>query len=234
MLALSLVLLSASALPIEAATVSTNIVTLGSGNYNIYVYPGKAAYTSLVNVASGVFGDGKVLDYRFLNCVGSAVNFAGYAVGTGDRVLAPTNASSFTYSNYSYAKVWTTTDPGTGAANYTANTEMQGTSIKGEVDIAGMSTVLLYFIGGKIPNYSDATHSVSLVMSGAGKTNVSVNASQTVSPGNAYIWEFSFGDAAGYQKISYNCNLESYSRGRFMGLVLDGVLVPKGTVLVLR
>jgi hypothetical protein len=237
-LALGLILtLFLTATSSHAATLSSNIVDLGTGNYNISVYPKAASYKSLAYTTTGPFGDGDVLDYRFINCVSGAVNYAGYTVGVGDRILAPTNANSYSYSTFDYAKVWTTNSPGTDFSSqpdFSIGTEMQGTDIRGEVNIKGMIDGTLYVIGGKIPNYTAADRTVSLVMSGAGQPDMTVSATTNAPPGHAYIWEFPFADVQLYEKIEYHCQMESYSRGRFMGLILDGTLIPKGTVITIN
>ena len=218
-----------SAIHAQAASLITNTPTwLGNGSFDVSVYPGSAAYTSGVTAASGDFGDRTILDYRILHASGGNVVSNGYASGPGDRVLVPTNAATFSGTNRDDADLWTVSDPGVGfvnAADYTTDTLFVGSRVRGEIDISGMTTGRLYMIAGY--NFSGTQDLIlSLTMSGGGQTDVSVIQTNNSATGS-WVWEIIFGDASQYDTISYDYggpsgNSPTWSRGRYMGMILDG------------
>jgi hypothetical protein len=237
---LALVCLFASILPAYAATLTNSPVVFFAVNqpFNVSVYPGQAGYTSTVSSVGGVFGDGEVLDYRFFRtAVGGGIDFNGYAMGTGLRVLAPTNGAVYQGGeDFNDANLWTTTAPEinfSSTPDYTTGTLCEGTDIKGEIDISGMYEGRFYVIGGYKYNSALVPQSLSAIMTGEGQPPITLT--QSISRGDNYqVWEFIFAEAEKYDTISYTYTPNSSNRGRFMGLILDGELIPQGTLLIVR
>ena len=247
-LGLSLGMSFPTALPVRGANLSVSapikLATL-SGSFDISVYPGSAGYTSTVESVGGVFGDGEVLDYRFFNGVDGAAGTNGYAAGTGLRVFAP-RIYDKDIGSHSDADVWTTNDPETdfsGTADYTANTLLSGSGVIGEIDISGMSAGTLYVIGGYTYPSGSGDISVSITLSGEGQPDIGTNRVDSL-PKGAHLWTFWFDAAESYNKLTYNFggwgggstqpSMPYPSRGMFMGLILDGELIPQGAVLTVR
>ena len=124
--------------------------------FYISVFPGKASYSGKDGAATGVLGDGTVLDYRFFNNSGSTFNGAGYADGGAGRIseATATNTSSMVTSHggaLDWADVWTTNDPDVGFStppDFTIDTIARSQGVSGTIDISGLGSGTLYFIYG--------------------------------------------------------------------------------------
>ncbi len=234
------ILAAAAAVGVQSATLTNSpAIQIGNGAaHNISVYPGKAAYDGL---ASGVFGDGTVLDYRFFN--NETLASGGYANGGGTFVSDITYSGGLTDYAMDWADVWTATDPGALTAGIPAfdsaadfggtNKTMSGqTVVDGSVDISRLITGSVYVLCGSY----ESIFSVTLVMSGAGQPSLTNSVSIDPPPSrNKYILAFHFDDSAGlYQTIAYNYTGSAGNRARFMGVIIDGETPPAGTVLIIR
>ena len=214
----------------QAGTVTflTNVeISKNHSTFDISVYPGTAGYDD--GVDSATFGDGTILDYMFLTNPGNDP-ISVYASGDADFVTfgAATNPNGMNGGAENWGNVWTTSDPGTdfssgNAADYVTDTFAKGQGITGTIDISNLGEGSLWLLHG---SFSDRS-TVSLTMTGAGQTDVTDSFS--IDPdGNNYGWisSFDFADAALYDTISYsyvNSDTDG-SRGRFMGVVLEGEL----------
>jgi hypothetical protein len=215
----------------ENATVQ---VSNNHSDFNLSVFPGKATFSDGGqdgNLDEGTFGDGTVLDYRFFDSPGDALN--SYADGGAGRVSNATAAPGNVNGNGEHwAVVWTSNDPGSNfsggsAANFPSPTLTfaRAQNITGTIDISGLESGSLYFPHGTFIN----SWSLDLVMSGAGQANVIADAGAVNGPGvnMAWITDFSFEDATAYDTITYTyTNTDSDgSRARFMGVIIDGSIV---------
>lgn len=210
-------------------------VTRNHSDFNLSVFPGKAGYNDNGldgTPDSGTFGDGTVLDYRFFNSPGDALN--SYADG-GAGVISNSaaNADNVNGGGEHWAVVWTTNDPGTnysGTANFPAPTLTfaRAQNISGTIDISGLVSGQLYFPHGTFINQWE----ISLTMTGAGQPTLFASADAGGVNGPSvnigWITDFSFSDAAAYDTITYtytNADVDG-SRARFMGVILDGSSSP--------
>ncbi len=202
---------------------------------NVSVFPGAAGYEGLNGpMASGTFGDGTVLDYRFFNNDGLIFNDLGYANG-GTGVVAPataTNSSGLNGGAIDWADVWTTSDPAGSPADFTVDTIARSQGVTGTIDISGLEAGSVDFIYGTFTN----PNSVTLTMSGAGQPDIMAQASADPVDGinTLYASTFLFGDASAYDTITYeytNTDIDG-SRARFLGVVVDDVEVALPVELV--
>jgi hypothetical protein len=199
----------------------------GGANYNLSVFPGSARYSGTTTPVGPVyahFGDGTALDYRFFREAPANDNtIASYADGAEGLISDLTTADT-DISNESYAKVWTTVDPGNdftaNSADFTSNTLVSNLSptATGTIDVSGMTEGIIYFIYGAYRS----TPVFELVMSGAGQTDVTLNSvgnNDGANNNENYVVAVNFLNAEDYDTISYSFNC---SNGRFMGVVLEG------------
>jgi len=201
------VIVGASMNPVSAATLildETVEISYDKSACNISVYPGNASYSNVDGSVTGVFGDGTVLGYRFVNSNELETVISSYADdGTGivAPVVSPPEADID--GSDSWANVWTTTDPGVDFANdadFIDDTLARGSGTTGTIDISDLSSGTVYVICGGLKNNLTLT----LTMSGAGQTDI-----QAVyladAPGKNILWvvPFDFSDAAGYDTITY-------------------------------
>jgi len=202
-------------------------VSSNHSGFDVSVFPGKAGYDD--GVDSGVFGDGTVLDYRFVNGTGDLAPptrpLLTYADGGAGLIstMTATNTNTTKGGNLDWADVWTTNDPGTDfsggdAANFTSDTWARSQGIDGTIDISGLASGTLYFFHGTFNGNS----TVTLSMTGSGQPNLPATRSE--GPGSninkGYITSFSFADASDYDTITWNyTNVDTdASRARFMGI----------------
>ena len=219
------VLVLATTNQVSAATLTLEElveISFDKSEFNISVYPGNASYSNVDGSVTGVFGDGTVLGYRFFNSNDSV--FSSYAADDG--IVAPALAADPHDQSESWANVWTTTDPGVGfvtTADYIDNTLARGSGITGTIDISSLSSGTVYVICGGLKN----DLSLTLAMSGAGQTDIQDEYS--VNPGslnNIWVVPFDFSDAVGYETITYTYTFAEARRGRFVGVIADGVPEP--------
>lgn len=233
-----------SALTAQAATITFDSRTKVTSNtaWEVSVFDGKAGYDGL---ASGTFGDGTVAAYRFWQNVGggSGVNgVATYAQGGGlISEITQTKSNPPTYGVG--ADVWTTSDPGVGysttpdyqdGVSPIVSTTVSGAyNVDGTIDISGLVSGTAYILAGAYQN----SVTVALDMTGSGQTTQSAsNNYNTTNDRNVHVFAFSFGDAAGYDQISYsfdNTGNNASNRSRFMGVVVDGEPIPEPASLAL-
>ena len=218
------VTVGASMNPVSAATLTlgeTVLISYDKSEFNISVYPGKASYSGFDGTVTGVFGDGTVLGYRFFNSNDGV--FASYA---DYGIVAPATATDPHDRSESWANVWTTTDPGVDfatTADYTTDTLARGSGITGTIDISGLGSGTVYVICGGLKN----DLSLTLTMSGAGQTDI--QAEYSVNPGSLnkfWVIPFDFSDAGGYDTITYTYTFSEARRGRFVGVIADGIPEP--------
>lgn len=216
--------------------VSTNVV-----DFNISVFPGKAGYEGDDEspVASGTFGDGTVVDYRFFSSPNNAI-FSYADGGAGLVGMASCPPSNINGEGESWSDLWTTNDPGVGyntTPNFptTVNTFARSANISGSIDISGLESGTVYIPHGTFIN--DWT--LSLTMTGPGQPILSASDTQGGNgPSTNFGWitDFSFTDAALYDTISYtytNGDTDG-SRARFMGVILDGTAVALSPPVVIN
>jgi hypothetical protein len=226
-------------LSVNAGSLTTNpVVQIGNGgDHNVSVYPGKAAYDGLV---SGVFGDGTVLDYRFVN--NETLLTGGYANGGEEYVSTFTPSGGLTDYEMYHADVWTSTDPGPlsgGIPDFSSTADVGGTNntmsgqtvMDGTIDVSKLSDGRVYVLCGSY----DSFFTVSLTMSGVGQTNLMVSTVVDPPPNrNKYVIEFDFENPShAYDSVAFNYTGSAGNRARFMGVVLDGTPPPQGTVITL-
>jgi hypothetical protein len=226
--------------PVSAATLTLTgdpcEVSFNKSEFNISVYPGKASYyayyedaTLVYKTVTGDFGNGTVLGYRFFNSDGTVLSsYADDGSGIVAPVVSP-DAADLDGSE-SWANVWTTTDPGVDFANpadYTADTLARGRNITGTIDISDLSSGTVYVICGGIKE----TVTLTVTMSGAGQTDIQAEYSIVLPSGTGplaknYFWvvPFDFSDAGGYDTITYHYTITLARRGRFVGVILYGVI----------
>ena len=226
------VIVGASMNPVSAATLTldeTVLVSYHKSEFNISVYPGKASYSGswdyegVTGSVTGVFGSGTVLGYRFFNSDGLVLSsYADDGTGIVAPVVSPDAADLD--GTESWANVWTTTDPGVDfatTADYTEDTLARGSGITGTIDISSLSSGTVYVICGGLKN----NLSLTLTMSGAGQTDI--QAEYSVDPGllnKFWVAPFDFSDAEGYDTITYTYTFSTSRRGRFVGVILYGVI----------
>jgi len=231
------VIVGASMNPVSAATLTLDeavLISFDKAEFNISVYPGNASYSGTDmagNVVTGVFGDGTVLGYRFVNSNELETVISSYADdGTGivAPVVSPPDVTDID-GNESWANVWTTTDPGVdfaNAADITTDTIARARNITGTIDISRLSSGTVYVICGGIKE----TVTLTVTMSGAGQTDIQAVYSIDLPGGSGplaknYFWvvPFDFSDAGGYDTITYHYTTTLNRRSRFVGVIIDSL-----------
>jgi len=220
------VIVGASMNPVSAATLTLEElveVSFDKSEFNISVYPGNASYSNVDGSVTGVFGDGTVLGYRFFNSDGLVMSsYADDGTGIVAPVVSPPEADLD--GSESWANVWTTTDPGVDfatAADITEDTLTRGSNITGTIDISSLSSGTVYVIFGGLKN----NLSVTLTMSGAGKTDIQAEYSwdNPATLNTFWVASFDFSDAGGYETITYHYTIDVARRGRFVGVIIDNL-----------
>jgi len=229
------VIVGASMNPVSAATLTldeTVEISYNKSEFNISVYPGNASYSG-TNMAgdavTGVFGDGTVSAYDFINQDPVTFAVSSYANdGSGTIAHAVATVDVDTKPSESWANVWTASDPGVDPADYAFGvdgTVLRGMNITGTIDISDMSSGTAYVLFGGIKQLVTLT----ATMSGAGVDDkvaeYTIDLLTTNPAGKNHIWasSFVFSDAEGYDTITYHYTHDGESkRGRFMGAIIDG------------
>jgi hypothetical protein len=198
-------------------------------DFNVSVYPGKAAYDGDL---SGAFGDGTILAYRFYD--NATLPSGGYATDGGGLISTVTYSGIAGSSEFERGDVWTVTDPGaltgdipgfSSTADFggATTTISGGYNVNGTINLSSLINGTAYILVGGY----DTPFTVSLTMSGAGQPNVvqSINIDPTTTR-NLYVIAVEFDDPANvYTSISYSYTGSASNRSRFMGVVLDGEVV---------
>lgn len=204
--------------------VSTNLA-----DFNISVFPGKSGFEADDEspVVSGAFGDGTVTDFRFFTSQSSALT--SYADGGAGMIWMATSPPENTGNvGESWSDLWTTNDPGesyTSPPNHPTsfNTFARTANIYGTIDISTLESGSIYIPHGTYINQWTLT----LTMTGPGQPDLTATDTQTNNgPSTNFGWitDFTFSDAAQYDRITYRYTNQDVdgSRGRFMGVILDG------------
>jgi len=199
-------------------------VSDNEGGFNVSVFPGKAGYDN--GTVSGIFGDGTIMDYRFLTADSDSLwSWADGGAGIVAPVQSPPaeNVAGPINESQNWPDVWITSDPDTDPADFTTDTQAGAQNITGTIDISGLRSGTLYFIYG---TYFDSI-TLSLTMSGPGQAGIEAEYSEdppdTVNMG--WITSFTFSKAGAYDTITYsytNADTDG-SRARFMGVIVDGM-----------
>jgi len=229
------------AFPAQAADLTLGsriLVSENNQNFNISVFPGAAGYdntgTTVTNppLATGTFGDGTVVDYKFF--WSPSENIVSYADGGAGLISdATTTAGNVSSSAQNWSNVWTTSDPaGFTTAKDFSNGTVNGTfsrcaEVDGTIDISGLTSGQLYIPHGTFINQWTLT----LTMTGPGQPDiVAFDTQSSNGPGTNFGWitDFSFASDGVYDTIAYNYTNgdRDGSRARFMGVILDGTSVP--------
>jgi len=221
------------------------LVSVNNANFNISVFDGKAFYDNAgtsdppINVT---LGDGTVMDYNLIVSRSGQTDPLSYADGGAGRTPDPydPNPGSGGWSNnngQNWANVWTVSDPDTDPKDFISgaiNTTHAGhAEIEGTVDISNMTSGTLYFPHGTYINQ----WSLTLTMTGSGQPDLTAVDSQGNGPGTNFGWitDFSFTNPdLTYDTITYNYvhGDADGSRARFMGVILDGNVVPEPVTML--
>ena len=197
---------------------------------------------------SGLFGDGTVVDYRFVQGPADkniSLELITYASGSAGRIstIFATDAANIA-GNQSMIQVWESSDPGTGfgggsqvvpanPADYTSNTMAGLADGGGTIDITNMTDGQIYFIAG---GYG-GTERLTLTMSGPGQPDIIVQGDGSwPRPNRVHLHDWSFENAdLLYDTITWNFYHADRdgSAARFGGVVLDGNVVPEPGSLAL-
>ncbi len=235
---------NAATLTFEART----LVSENNSNFNISVFDGAASYDDSGRDANAVglantFGDGTVLSYNFVGNAGTGSALTTYASG-GARIPTPTAPAANVHGNgEDWANVWTTTDPSgfTSAMNHNptgvagaANTFARAAEVDGTIDISSLTLGQIYIPHGTYVN----NWTLTLTMSGAGQADIVASETQGANgTGRNFGWitEFNFTNEGQYDTVAYNWTHADRdgSRARFMGVILDGTVVPEPSAIAL-
>jgi len=247
----------AASLSFTSSTMLTNNAT----TFNLSVFDGNASYQPNADTGSSTvvtIGDGTLLDWKLLggsNLNGQIFNNnnVGYANGSASYINNPTSArgdgntainggQAIIYTPSNWGQVWTTTDPGTDfstTANQTTFTVLNAGAnageigpITGTVNISNLLSGEFYIFGGGFSGNTDFI----LSLTGPGQTPI--NASHNQSQGNlnrVHSVLFDFDNADGlYDTLTWTYRHNSTAaRGRFMGVALDGVVIPEPSASLL-
>ena len=239
------VIVGASMNPVSAGLLTlddTVEISYNKSEFNISVYPGNASYSG-TNMAgdavTGVFGDGTVSAYEFINQ--DPVTFAvspyandgsgtiAHSVAQGDVDVKPSEP---------WANVWTASDPGVDPADFAFGvdrTVLRGRNVTGTIDIDDMSEGTAYVLWGGIKQLINLT----ATMSGDGVEDKVAESEIQLITGNAgknhiFASSFVFTDADAYDTITYFYSHDGEAkRGRFMGSILTDTVVPEPATLSL-
>lgn len=224
------------------------------GDGDISVYDGAAKWQGVTDSTgatthSGTFGDGTVLDYRFVGTDRTNSVMQEKANGGGAYLT-----SAFTVGTYGASggantglDVWTTTDPGvsfgsTPDSDAWGNDHVTGgDQIRGVIDVSGLSSAQIYFVYGSYKNA--ATINLGTTAAGNDLGTLTLPAD---GPDNdrLVIQEVTIDNSdSTYGIIHFNYSAQANAgRGRFSGVIVDGVvpepssfaLLSLGTLLIAR
>jgi len=238
------VIVGASMNPVSAGLLTlddTVEISYNKSEFNISVYPGNASYSG-TNVAgdavTGVFGDGTVSAYSFVNHDQGTLTVNSYA-NDGSGIIAPvvvaTTDVDVLKPSEKWANVWTASDPGVGFANpadYVAGTDetiARAMNITGTIDITNTSEGIAYVLFGGIKQKVTLT----ATMSGAGvddkvaEYEIQLPTTAPLYKNYMFVSSFVFTDADDYDTITYFYTHDGAAkRGRFMGAILTPVPEP--------
>jgi hypothetical protein len=241
---LSASLILGSDLSAQSLTYQTAEKISGSTDFNISVYPRKAAYagTGSYSGNTGIFGDGTVEAYRFWRSTPPIQNGGTEEsyVEFGGLLSDITQSDVAGFAEFDRADVWTLSDPGTDfsggdPADYGGtNLTISGAyNVSGTLDVSKLVSGTMYFLCGSY----DTAFQVGLTMSGAGQTNITANMTPIDPPTdrNVYVIVYTFtNESMQYETITYAYTGSAGNRARWMGVVVDAEGPPKGTVVILH
>lgn len=196
------------------------------GKVDVSVFGGSAGYQGTATggaLASGTFGDGTVVDYRFINSDGGVVN--SYASGSAGRISAISEGTGAIGSSQSFAKVWNATDPAgySSTPDFDTNTVAGLSMATGSIDISGMANGEIHFLHGA---FGPGADNFALIMSGDGVDDVTITAGlASYRPTQMFVTDFDFdnGDLL-YDTITYTWDYvddgPNPKLAEFMGVVV--------------
>ncbi len=214
------------------------LVSTNNARFDISVFPGRAMYNDLGNgfvSLTNMFGDGTVLDYKFVGNDAGGTALTVYADGGGGFISDPFAPSeNISGGGQDWANVWVASDPGpdfflnpkdhspTGTPG-ADRTFASAAEVDGTVDITALAEGTIYFPHGTFIN----NWTLTVTMSGPGQPDIVASETQGGNgEGTNFGWisAFSFADAQDYTTLTYNYTNgdRDGSRARFMGVILDG------------
>ena len=216
----------------------------GFSDGDISVFDGKARWSGVTDSTgstthSGVFGDGTVLDYRFVGTTRN-VGMTEHANG-GGSYIGPLTVGTYGQSGGANAglDVWTTTDPdNTGTWDTTPDSSSWGNDhvtggdqINGTIDVSGLSAAQIYFVYGSYKNAA----TVTLTDSGSNPLGTLSLPSDGPDSDRLVIQEVTIdNDDLSYGTINFSYTAQANAgRGRFSGVIIDGTPIPEPASLAL-
>ena len=217
---------------------STNVMNVegadgANGPFRISVKEGNAKWkkSAAAGGASGVIGDGTLLDWQIHTAVNNTP-FTGSTVsaGPGTYLRTATCADTTAGGPQNYFDVWQLNDMDTEPSdipNGTTPAVGNGpTPITGNIDISGLAAGQFYVLNG---SFSGSAR-VNLTMTGPGKSPIVMPEYVAPNPGSTnkmYMMEFTFNNPNGeYTNIVWSSNngQNNTGRRRWGGVFLDGTL----------
>jgi hypothetical protein len=212
--------------------------TSGFSDGDISVYDGAAKWQGVTDSSgstqsSGTFGDGTVLDYRFVGTTRTSSAMTEHANGGGAYLT-----SAFTVGTYGTSGaantglgVWTTTDPGSfdttpDSDAWGADHATGGDQISGVIDVSGLASAQIYFIYGSYKNAATIDLGTTVAGSDLGTLSLPYDGPDS---DRLVIQEVTIdNDDGSYGIINFNYSAQANAgRGRFSGVIVDGVAVPE-------
>lgn len=232
-------------------------LTTNATTFNLSVVDGSASYQANADTGDTsikTLGDGTLLDYKLLggsNLNGQVFNSnnVGYANGAANYINNPTSFSvldgttpALIYTPSNWGQVWHTTAPVnfTTTADQTTFTVLNAGGsaspmgpISGTVDISTILSGEFFIFGGGYQANTDYT----IVLSGTGQPDLTATHKDVINVNNnrVNVVVFDF-DNTGllYDTLTWTYDHNSTnSRGRFMGVAIDGTVVPEPSSLAL-
>jgi hypothetical protein len=219
----------------------------GFGDGDISVYDGKARWSGVTDSTgatthSGTFGDGTVLDYQFTGTNRGSGTMVTHAAGSSSII-----SSDFTVGTYgtsgganSGLDVWTATDPdNTGTWDTTPDSNAWGNDhvtggdqLRGVIDVSGLQSAQIYFIYGSYKNAATIDLGTTVAGNDLGTLSLPFDG-----PDNdrLVIHEVLYNNSVDpLTTIHFNYSAQaSAGRGRFSGVIIDGVAIPEPSAAIL-
>jgi hypothetical protein len=215
----------------------------GFSDGDISVYAGAAKWAGVTDrdssaTHSGTFGDGTVLDYRFVGTDRGAGVMKEHANGGGTYLT-----SAFTVGTYgtsgggnSGLDVWTTTDPdAVGSFDTTPDSNSWGNDhvtggdqLRGVIDVSGLTSAQIYFVYGSYKNAATIDLGTAVAGNDLGTLSLPFDGPDS---DRLVIQEVTIDNSdSTYGIIHFNYSASANNgRGRFAGVIVDGTPVPEPT-----